>query len=205
MLTKKLKNSLLIILVILTSSLSFAEEKAISFPKSWSGPVGRPYFKPHEDFLAIPFSYEAISKLREELESRFSIKLLHSEEAHLKVITPSEWRILKQQMTMDELEKLALKSSIMKMNIEPLCLSRVETLLKGKTNHSWVLLAKSSEVRHFRRDVWRYYLTKGGAAEDFQWKNWHPCITIGYSDSSYDEEMVLKDKNKCAIDITLTP
>lgn len=205
MLKKNKKNKCLLLLFLINLQAFALEESALEFSKKWGAAEGRPYFKSHDDFLSIPLSYPAVATLRGELEKREATKLLHSEESHLNVITPSEWRILKQRIKMDELEKLALKNSIMKMNISPICLARIETLMKGKTNHAWVLLAESPELRNFRRDVWRYYLTKGGASEDFQWKDWHPCITIGYTDNSYDEEMVMKDKNKCSLQITMTP
>lgn len=197
MLKKSLRNSCLILLLA-----AVARAESFSLASQWSVPSGRPAFISREDWLAVPLPHAEMVRLKEQLEKNDKSVLQSNGETHLKVITPSEWRILKQRLTMEELEKLALKRSLMTMPYAPKCLGKVETIINNKRDYSWVVVGEAQEMRQFRREVWRLYMTKGGQGPEFQWKRWHPTVTVASTSVGFDDEIAHRDRPECLITFT---
>ena len=201
MLKKNLRNSLLL------SALSFSSiaEEGLKLSDKWAQVTNRPSFVSNEGQLIIPIPYPEIQILAAELEKRDGTKLVPQQQGHLKVVTNSEWRILNQRLSMDDLEKLATKYSMMKMTFTPKCLAKVEVVIREKRDHSWVVVGAADEVMQLRREIWRFYMTKGGAGPEFQWKKWHPVVTVASTTSNFDDDLSYREKPVCAIVLTMTP
>lgn len=198
-----------LLLVLLFAGLCWGEDTTsttLLLDKDWADSNFRPYFYSHDEYYAIPLPHAPVAFLRNELNKRYKIDLLSTGEAHLTVLSPSDWRILGQRVTMPEVEQLALKQRAHVAKIETLCLGQVVSEVKGKKNTTWVLKVDSPELRQFRRYIWRIYVTKNGSGEDFDWESWNPSVTVGYTDKQlYDEDLTARETFECLIPVKLKP
>jgi len=186
---------------LLASSLAWSAD-TIKISKSIESLDGRPYFQSHEDWLGLPLNFAPIEEVRKELEKKIGRTLNSKGEAHVTVITSPEWRTLGQYLKMDVLDGLVVKEKMMGAKIKVKCLKKITATVNGKVEESWFVSLEAPELKEYRNEVWRRYVAAGGLPEDFDWKRWHPHITVGFTAKEvHDEDKVTKEKSRCEIDL----
>lgn len=199
MLKKKIKSSALSFVLLLGVARATSDIQPIKLSSHWSNVAQRPAFVAHSDMVSVPMHGTEVGIIRDELARRYNLALNPPGTNQLKVITQSEWRVLSQRLKMEDVQELMKKHELMKYPLKPNCLCKVETVIRDKKDQAWVILGEAPEMLQFRREVWRLYMTKGGAGPDFQWKKWYPSITVGSTGAVFDDELALKEKSPCEI------
>ena len=162
---------------------------------SWKPAV----FIPHENWLAENVDYDPSNQIRQQIEQSLPKKLLTRNEAHITVITPPEWDILKTKLKMADLNSLAVKSGIEKMPFKPLCVG------EGRSGEklTYYVVVDSPDLLKLREKIAKAFESKGGNAKSFFATHFFPHITIGFTDSDlHESDGVIKNTASCQFDIT---
>ena len=138
--------------------------------------------------LAMNLYYAPVLSLRSQLERALGKKLdfykawNKNGEAHITVITPLEYYdVLKKYISIEEIEKIAIKNNIQQSDLEVLGLGRGEKELEGKLEETYFLIFRSDNLLKIRHEVYKEFLKNGGALKDFDPEDFFPHVTVGYT------------------------
>ncbi|KAI7831791.1 hypothetical protein BC939DRAFT_150250 [Gamsiella multidivaricata] len=130
--------------------------------------------------------------------------LLSRGEAHVSIILPTEYdQVLHPAgVTIEELNTLAsTKNRLQRSKFELECLGRVQVVSKpdGVFQQSVQIILKNyKDLIHFREEVFKLYVKKGGNPALFAAENFTPHITLGFKHRDiFIEDGVYKGKNAC--------
>jgi 2'-5' RNA ligase len=156
----------------------------------------------HKDWLAEPVELSKIDQLRSQLETISKLSLKSRGEAHITVISPPEFNILKSKLSMSEINIIAEHLNIEKAKWTPICVAQAN--LKNKPNSIvFYIIVKSEELIKIRNEISTSFLKKGGAPAEFDPLHYFPHITIGFTDRDlYEQDGVIKDTRNCVFDLT---
>jgi len=174
--------------------------KPIPFPKDLCPSTGRELLA-EDDSVALTFAGAGSSVLASRVEGQTGKPLTPAPRAQLILITPLEWAMLKQHLGMPAVREMAQKLGLMKMELKAVCLKRMDSQTKGGAHESWFVQVEAPEGLAFRRAIWRTYLSKGGRAEDFEWKRWVPHVLVGTrGPMNHDADYVHRNRLPCVAD-----
>jgi 2'-5' RNA ligase len=152
------------------------------------------------DVLAMNVQYEPILELRKQLEEILSIKLdffrgFDSQgEAHVTVITPSEFKTLSLKMKMEELEAIAKKYDIQKGRLIIQGMGSAKRGINGKDHETFFVIVDSFELRMIRQQIFYEFTRRGGERNAFDPSWFFPHVTVGFTKKDFHEaDGVLKD------------
>lgn len=152
----------------------------------------------HEDYLALTVPYEPVRKLHRRLEKLTGFKLFNRGEAHVTVITPSEYEILKETISMEELEDIALREKIQEADLELVCVGEGRIEDNGNKKRTYYIVVKSERLMRIRERVEKIFRARGGREEGFVASRFYPHITVGFTDEDlHYEQGVIKDRRSC--------
>jgi 2'-5' RNA ligase len=152
------------------------------------------------DVLAMNVQYEPVLELRKQLENTLSLKLDFFRsfdlqgEAHVTVITPSEFKRLNSKLKMEELEAIAKKYDIQKARLFIQGMGSAKRNIDGKDNETFFVIVDSYELRMIRQQIFYEFTRRGGDRQAFDPSWFFPHITIGFTKKDFHEaDGVLKD------------
>lgn len=149
-----------------------------------------------EDAVTITYPKSNLEFVHAQVKEQSKLPLEKLSTSQLSIVTASEWRILKQHLSMENVRKLASKHSLEKGSFHPVCLKKVSSYMPKGAVESFYLEGVAPQLLQFRREVWRLYLTQGGKAEDFVWKRWKPYVLVGTTSKSlHDEDQPHREKD----------
>lgn len=149
-------------------------------------------------YLAMAIPYSPIAELRENFsrESRFNLK--DRGEAHITVITPPEFAILKSKLTMDDLLRLAESSKIQSTAFSPLCIGSGTKRQQSITMSTYYVVVEAPGLNEIRQKIAETFVARGGESEKFIATSFFPHITIGFDHRDlHFEDGVRKDTSTC--------
>ncbi|KAF9978384.1 hypothetical protein BGZ73_002563 [Actinomortierella ambigua] len=131
--------------------------------------------------------------------------LISRGEAHITMITPPEYDTIlsKVGVTIQELNAIATnkKRPLQRARFSIPCLGRVQAVTKDNAFHqSWQLIVNDDkkDLLHYRQQVFKLYVKKGGNPALFDPEEFMPHITLGYKTRDlFVEDGVYKRKNAC--------
>lgn len=153
-------------------------------------------------YLTMEVHYPPVEKLRQQLESKVGT-LNNRGEAHITVVTPIEYfDVLKEKnVTMDEIDAIAIKHNIQAARYRVVCLARGEAAVEGKKEQTYFVVVASDDLVNIRKSVQDLFVKKGGQAEKFRPEHFFPHITLGFTTRDlHESDGVLKDENLCLPD-----
>lgn len=180
----------------------------INIPRIESGNTR--LFTTHKEALAMNITYSEVVSARMQIEDHLGVKLNFFKgwkpimgEAHITVITPVEFEVLKKYISMSEINNIARKNTIQSSHLKLLGIGSA----KKKENETFFIIVKSENLLKIRNEI--YTMAQKRAKEvviQFS-PNWYFAhITIGYIGSdlhekdgaiknmlkSYDKRFILK-------------
>ncbi|KAG0221589.1 hypothetical protein BGX31_009718 [Mortierella sp. GBA43] len=178
--------------VLQTSKVPFIPHTGTGLFTNWLGlNVDFKYVKPVFDIVS---STPALS----------NGTLISRGESHVTVILPTEFDgiLAPAGVTMDEINKLATtKNRLQRAHFELECLGRVQTVTKADgvfQQAVQIILKDYKDLIHFREDVFKLFVKKGGNPALFSPQNFTPHITLGFKVRDiFVEDGVYKGKNAC--------
>ncbi len=152
-------------------------------------------FEAHSNYLVMSLNYQPVSQLRESLTAELPPDLKNRGEAHITVITPPEYEILKKYLSMAEINEIAEKDQIQKSDLAFVCVAEVSNRQAMK---AYFVVAKSANLLKIREDILERYHKKGGS-EKFAAEHFYPHITLAFTERDLHEESdhVIKDERSC--------
>lgn len=151
--------------------------------------------------LAQNLPYENFKKLRSLLERHFGRELNYYKgwnkngEAHITVVTPVEyWQILRPYLSMDEINRIALKNKIQSAAPEILGMGAGRLEIDGKMEETYFVIMRAPGLVKVRRAVQKEFIKRGGAPGAFNPRDFYPHVTVAYTKRDlHIQDGVIKD------------
>ncbi len=158
----------------------------------------REQFERHPNYLSLTTPYEPVRKLHDELQTREGKVLITRGEAHITVITPPEFDVLKSRLSIDDLNKIAQAKEIQASDIVPICLGKGSASLAGREENTYFIVVDSTRLREIRAQIAETYEKRGGSRNLFDPAKFYPHITVGFTKADLHEHQgVIKDRRAC--------
>lgn len=148
-----------------------------------------------ETYLAVNMDYKWITSLRNQIQRRTQEKLKDRGEAHITVINPLEYEVIKDKMDITEINQMARDMGIQRSKFTIAGIGRGQANLSDKSAVTYFLILESDELRRFREVIGQRYLKRGGDPKLFRFDHYYPHITIGFTERDlHEQDGVIKDK-----------
>ncbi len=138
--------------------------------------------KPFGSYLGMNIHFKPIKSLFKNLDQFLKGSLNKKQarsEAHITIITPPEYdNVLKEHISIQEINEIARSHSIQQSKFTPVCIGRGE-FKKAKT---YYLVVRSMALLKIRRKIFELFKSRGGKTSQFDPNLFYPHITIGYTD-----------------------
>jgi 2'-5' RNA ligase len=191
--------------LLLISNIALSQTKEVKISTDIYFNQDEPFLT-HENALAMNIKPGPIKSLRSQIESSLGIKLDYFKgwnaegEAHVTVITPPEFEILKSKLTMRELNAIAERYDIQLSRLMILGLGRARTKVEGKEESAHFLIVDSYDLRTIRQMIFYEFTRRGGERSAFDPSWFFPHITIGYTKRDLHESDGVIKNLKFALD-----
>lgn len=134
----------------------------------------------YSNYLSKDVLLEPINNLRHQLESHYNISLKHRGEAHITVLTPPEFDILKPFISISEIDSISRSMQIERSSFIIDAIGKSSKLIDDREFITFYLIIESEALMNIRREIFNYSVKKGFKLSTFKPSNWEPHITIGY-------------------------
>lgn len=153
-------------------------------------------------YLALNVSFSEVNEIKNKLEQRMEKKLTNRGEAHITVITPPEYEILKDKMSMTTIDELALLSKIQEAPFQVVCIGK-GMLSSPKLQETYFLVVSAPDLISLRKKILQTYVSLGGSDQvNFKPEEFYPHITIGFLERDlHIQDGVVKDHSSCYEDL----
>lgn len=154
----------------------------------------------HANYLSMPLLFEPISDARKQLEAKLNFSIKNRGEAHITVLTPPEFETLKDLVSMDEINEIALKNDIQKSDLQFLCIGTGQKIAGSKTMQTFFIVVKSNNLFKIRSEIEHLYKSRADRSSKSKFNSLHfyPHITLGFTDSDlHEQDGVIKDQTSC--------
>jgi hypothetical protein len=186
---------LLIFLCLLTSCASSGRSPAsIEYsPDLFSGVP----FLENKTHLAMNIHFSPVENIRLKVEEKEGA-LKNRGEAHITVITPMEYQILKEKIQMPEINYQAQLGKIQQARFKPLCVGRGRMQIDGQPESTYFIVVESTDLLKLREKISEVYISRGGDSAKFKPEIYYPHITLGFTKRDlHIEEGIYKDISSC--------
>lgn len=148
------------------------------------------------DWLGQDLDYPPFEQLRRQFEAQQEVRLKTRGEAHVTLISPPEMKVLRRSMTAVAMTVLAHEMDIENNPFDVICLG------KGVKDQmaTYFIVVRSPRWLEFRREVAK----RAGYPRDFAPEDFHPHITLGFTDRDlFIQDGVVKNEKSCLTPVTV--
>lgn len=156
-------------------------------------------------WLQMNLPFDPMNDLLNQVESLEGVRLKSRGEAHITVVTPVEyWDILKEKISMEEINEVARNFQIQNSNFQIECLGRGEAKIKNKLERTYYVVVSSSDLVDLRSQINEMFISRGGNSSAFNPSDFFPHITLGFTKRDlHESDGILKDSASCLYPIVL--
>lgn len=153
----------------------------------------------------MEIQFEPIAEIFKQLLLVERIPLTNRGEAHITVVSPIEFNdVLKSKLTMNEIDAVAMSSSIQTSSFEVVCIGKGALEIEKKLEQTFYVVVRSKALLKIRQEVQMLFVKKGGEATLFKPFQFYPHITLGFSKRDlHESDGVIKDQRSCFGDLSL--
>ncbi|MBL6991931.1 MAG: 2'-5' RNA ligase family protein [Bacteriovoracaceae bacterium] len=154
-------------------------------------------------YLTMDVNFEPMKNLFEQLSSVNPNRLKTRGEAHITVLTPIEYfDVLKEKVSMTEIDQIALDYNIQASEFEIVCLGRGTAQLGNNEEETFYVVVNSEDLINIRRVIQELFVSRGGDADAFNPESYYPHITLGFSKRDlHESDGVIKNSQSCYADL----
>ena len=146
-------------------------------------------------YLAMGVNYDSVAALFTILKKDSGVSLKNRGEAHITVLTPSEFGGLGRPGSKGQLEAIIREANLQETDFTPVCLGR-GTAKGGKV--TYFIVVDSPALFTLRQKI------KEEFDLPFDANHYYPHITVGFSDGDLHEQNgVIKDKDSCVAELVV--
>jgi len=190
----------MITLSLFVSLQSFAQTLNVTLPASVQNSAVMPFVS-SPNFLSLNTPYEPILELRKSIkahlgfenELNFSRAIFPQGEAHVTVITPPDFNVLSQHLTIQDIESIALVENIQSSDLEILGIGSGKQSVANEERETFFLIVESAKLRRIRLLIYKLFIARGGDPKAWDPAWFFPHITIGFTHGDLHEPVVLKN------------
>jgi 2'-5' RNA ligase len=154
--------------------------------------------------MAIPAT--GIKSLKSQIEASTGLSLHDRGEAHITVVTPPEFAVLRVKLSPQEIFRLLGAEAIQSEKFELVCVGAGKKHQGSVTKENFFVVVTSPGILQRRARLAQAFYAAGGVPAAFSAEHFYPHITIGFTHSDlYEEDGVIKDKRSCIGPITVSP
>ncbi|ORX98224.1 hypothetical protein K493DRAFT_313717 [Basidiobolus meristosporus CBS 931.73] len=210
---KFLSLALAALLIVTSEAKDFANPSGKTFKLSRRATDGKrvdfiPHVgtKPFTNWLGMNLDFKLVEPLSKALNASLPAPIKGRGEAHVTVITPPEFDVLaKANVTIEQINKVAVARKIQATYVEPYCLGRVAKVIDNVPQASYQVIVKAKNLNRIRRDIFNIYVKQGGEPSQFNPDNYYPHITLGFINRDlFEEDGISKGTNACWARLKLT-
>lgn len=157
-----------------------------------------------DNYLTMNLPFEPMADLFKQLLLNKRKQLTNRGEAHITVVTPIEyWNILRpKNISMDEINEIALEQGIQSSNFKIKCLGVGTANINNKTEETYYVVVKSTDLIKIRRKIQDLLAFKKGDPSLFDPKDFYPHITLGFTSRDlHESDGVIKSTKSCKYNI----
>ena len=157
-------------------------------------------------WLGENVNYEPVANLFSHLKQRLPSEILKNRgDAHITVLTPPEFLILKPYLTPEAIDEIAKQQNIQQQSFHVVCLGRGQAMNEyGSVLNTYFLVVKSPGLARLRRAIFEQYVANGGMPSRFDPDHFTPHITVGFTERDlFEQDGVYKQNNACFIPIEM--
>ncbi len=159
-------------------------------------------FVSHSDWLGMNLDPQPVEQLRQQLESIGQNTLKSRGESHITIITPPEFSQLKAKISRQDLDLHAQKMDLQKIQWKPLCVAQAVNPLNSKMI-TYYIVVEAPGLLELRKELHLQFVKNGGNPKAFNFNNFHPHITIGFTERDlFESDGIIKDTRHCRFDLT---
>ncbi|MBX2986512.1 MAG: hypothetical protein KF802_01320 [Bdellovibrionaceae bacterium] len=152
---------------------------------------------PDAAFLGMNVHAPPVEELRRLVEERRQLKLLGRGEAHVTVVTPPEYEVLKSKLGMERINEIARSMEIQQKSFYPMCLGRASTGA-ADAEQTFFMVLEAPELLEIRRAVHDAFVMAGGDGTLFPVNDYQPHVTVGFTRRDlFAQDGAVKGKNSC--------
>lgn len=156
-----------------------------------------PKLNSHPNYLAQDLPAARYEALRVQVETVADEKLKTRGEAHLTVITPPEFDLIKDKVSMAEIDEIANRANLAGAKIEEICIGRGDKLQNAKELRAYFVVVRSAVALEVRREIEKLYRARDGR-KAFSADRFYPHVTLGFTDRDlHESDGVIKDRRAC--------
>ena len=148
-----------------------------------------------KNYVSLELAYPKYQAILQHLQQGIERKLKSRGEAHITVVTPPEFEILKSKLSPAQIHALAAGFLKKPISFEHVCLGQGKKKIKDQIEQVFFIVVTSSELLQLRRA-----LTEEGHFNktEFDPELFFPHITLGFTDRDlYFEDGIIKNKAAC--------
>jgi len=164
-------------------------------------------FQSHDTYMAMSLPSAPYVSLFAQLgksEAGSGGALQNRGEAHVTVLTPQEFALLKTRLSADDIVAAAEKLDIQQTEIKPICVGEGVAKVENAAEKTFFVVISAPNLVRIRRELQRMFVSYGGDKKQFEPEHFHPHITLGFTRIDLHEEQgVIKDVNSCKFSIVV--
>jgi 2'-5' RNA ligase len=120
-------------------------------------------------------------------------KLKNRGEAHITVVTPPEWKVLSQKLSIEEVHQWALDDKLHRAPYRPVCVGTY----KLKDDSTYFVVVESLALLRFRQKLKHEFDQRHGQG-DFDPEHFKPHVTLGFTHKDlHEQDGAQKDESSC--------
>lgn len=156
-----------------------------------------------DSYLTMNLPFDPMRALLEQVQRRDGVVLKSRGEAHITVITPVEfWEVLKDRVSMDEIDAIAREAGIQESSFQVVCLGKGEAEVAGRIESTYFVVVSSDDLISIRESVRDLFVSRGGDPNAFNPRHFFPHITLGFTQRDlHESDGIIKDSRSCVAKI----
>ncbi len=158
----------------------------------------------HLNYLAMTLPFAPFRDVYDQLNERRDVgKLISRGEAHVTVLTPPEFDLLKAHVSMAEINQIALDMKIQATELKPICLGEGRAVVEGVQQSTYFIVVQAEGLFKIRRAIADLYALRDKRAGlnpelVFHADHFYPHVTIGFTRLDlFEQQGVIKDDRSC--------
>lgn len=152
-----------------------------------------------DSYLTMNITFEPIKDLLDQFSATYERPLISRGEAHITVVTPPEFLILKKMgISISDIDGIARQRNIQSSRFEPICIGKGSAQIKRTVEETFYVVVKAEDLLAIRRDIFDLFQANGGTKDQFNPDSYFPHITLGFTARDlHESDGVIKDVKSC--------
>jgi len=190
---------LLISVVVFSQSISIDNAVFDTGKVNFKSHSGTGYYS---NYLTMEIPYAPVGKVLKDVENIIGKKLKNRGEAHITVLTPVEYNDVKDFISIEKINEIALDCNIQNSNFRILGVGKGSMKDSGKLMETYFIVVESYNLLNIRVKILKYIIENGGDISALDAYNFYPHITLGFTHRDlHIQDGVVKDENAVIIDV----